>query len=153
MNYKFLIDSAAKIPVAEKNAVEEYREKSDFLVAVINKQMSIRPDLKELIGENNLEMMKDNHANHVRFIHSILKNPNAEVLVDTVLWVFKAYQNHGFSGSYWAAQLNTWFQILKDELTPESFRQVIPLYEWMQVNIPLFEKLSKEKTDPGLSGH
>jgi hypothetical protein len=153
MNHKFLVETAQKIPVANKNAVNEYHEKSEFLIAAINKRMSIRPDLKELIGENNLDMMKDNHANHIRFIHSILKFPNAEVLVDTILWVFSAYQNHGFSGSYWAAQLNTWFQILKEELTPESYRQIFPLYEWMQINIPLFEKLSQEKTEPGLTEH
>jgi hypothetical protein len=153
MNYNFLVESAGKIPAASKNAVHEYYEKSEFLIASINRRMSIRPDLKELTGENNFEMMKDNHANHVRFIHSILKFPNTEVFVDTILWVFRAYQNHGFSGSYWAAQLNTWFQILKEELTPESYHEIIPLYEWMQINIPLFEKLSQEKAAPGLSEH
>lgn len=153
MNYNFLVESAGKIPAASKNAVIEYHEKSEFLIASMNKQMSIRPDLDELIGENNFEMMKDNHANHVRFIHSVLKFPNAEVLVETILWVFRAYQNHGFSGSYWAAQLNTWFQILKEELTPESYQQIIPLYEWIQVNIPLFEKLSKENPNSGNSEH
>ncbi|MBN1985466.1 MAG: hypothetical protein JW761_04130 [Prolixibacteraceae bacterium] len=153
MDYKYLAETAGKIPAADKNAVNEYREKSEYLIAGINKSMSERHDLKELIGENNLAMMKDNHANHVRFIHSILKNPNAEVLTDTVLWVFRAYQNHGFAANYWAAQLNSWFHILKRELSPESYRQIIPLYEWMQVNIPLFEKLSNKTTEPGLSNH
>jgi hypothetical protein len=153
MDYKYLVETAGKIPVANKNAVDEYHEKSESLNSGINKKMSARHDLKKLIGENNLAMMKDNHANHVRFVYSILKNPNAEVLVDTVLWVFSTYQNHGFSGSYWAAQINSWIHILKKELTPESYRQIIPLYEWLQVNIPLFEKLSHKKTEPGLSNH
>lgn len=48
---------------------------------------------------NDIEMMKDNHANHVRFVHSILNNPNAEVHTDTVLWVFRAYKSHGFSSN------------------------------------------------------
>ncbi len=146
MNYEYLVETAKEIPGASEKAVSEYHEKSDFLIAAINQQMASRSDLKELIGENNKEMMKDNHANHVRFIYSILKNPNPEVLTDTVLWVFRAYQNHGFSGSYWAAQLNAWFTILKKELTPETYSQILPLYEWMQVNIPLFEKLSRENT-------
>lgn len=103
-----------------------------------------RSDLVHLIGENNMEMMKDNHANHVRFIASILKNYNAEVLMDTVLWVFRAYRSHGFSTSYWAAQLNAWIIIMKESLSSEAFREVYPLYKWMQIHIPVFVKLSDE---------
>lgn len=153
MNYRYLIQSAKNIPVANEKAVGEYNDKKDILIAEINNYMESRSDLYLLIGENNIDMMKDNHANHVRFIHSILKNPNAEVLTETVLWVFRAYRNHGFSGSYWAAQLNAWMDILKDKLSKESFEQIIPLYEWMQVNIPSFEKLSKNSMDQNSSKH
>lgn len=142
MNYKYLVQAASKIPVANEKAVKEFHDKKDILIAEINKNIESRSDLNLLVGDGNIEMMKDNHANHVRFIHSILKNPNAGVLTDTVLWVFRAYRNHGFSSSYWAAQLNAWMVILKDKLTRESYEQIIPLYEWMQVNIPSFEKLS-----------
>ncbi len=94
--------------------------------------------------------MKDNHANHVRFIASILRNHNPEILVDTVLWVFRAYRSRGFSSNYWAAQLNTWIEIIKEELSTETYHQVFPLYEWMQLNIPTFVKLSDEKLElPG----
>lgn len=91
--------------------------------------------------------MKDNHANHVRFIASILKNYNPDVLVDTVLWVFRAYRSHGFTTNYWAAQLNAWITILKETLTPESYKEVYFYYEWMQINIPTFVILSDEKLD------
>ena len=75
---------------------------------------------------------------------SILKNFNAEVFVDTVLWVFRAYRSHGFTTNYWASQLNTWIDILKNSLTDKSFNEVYPYYEWMQVNIPIFVKLSDQ---------
>lgn len=153
MNYNYLIQSAEKIPVANQKAAQEYHDRTDILIAEINKYMESRSDLKLLIGENNIEMMKDNHANHVRFIHSILKNPNAEVLTETVLWVFRAYRNHGFSSSYWAAQLNAWIEILKNELGKESFEQIFPLYNWMQVNIPSFEKLSENSMNRNSSKH
>jgi hypothetical protein len=97
--------------------------------------------------------MKDNHSNHVRFIASILKNYNHDVLVDTVLWVFRAYRSHGFTTNYWAAQLNTWIIVIKEALTPESFVEVYPYYEWMQVNIPLFVKVSDEKLEASNSLH
>ena len=97
--------------------------------------------------------MQDNHANHVRFIASILKNNDADVLVETVLWVFRAYRSHGFSSNYWAAQLNTWMQILKTELSVETYKEVLPLYEWMQINIPIFVKVSDEKLEMPNSLH
>jgi hypothetical protein len=112
-----------------------------------------RPDIESLVGTNNLSMMKDNHANHVRFIASILKNYNHDVLVDTVLWVFRAYRSHGFTTNYWAAQLNTWLIVIKEVLTPESFVEVYPYYEWMQVNIPLFVKVSDERLEAPNSLH
>jgi hypothetical protein len=98
-------------------------------------------------------MMKDNHANHVRFIGSLLKNYNHDVLVDTVLWVFRAYRSHGFTTNYWAAQLNSWIIVIKAVLTSQSFVEVYPYYEWMQVNIPLFVKVSDEKLEAPNSLH
>ena len=99
------------------------------------------------LGAENIEMMKDNHANHVRFIGSMLHAFNAEVLVETVLWVFRAYRSRGFRHTYWAAQLNGWVEILREELSPEAFDEVYPLYEWMQVNIPIFVRLNEDEAN------
>lgn len=153
MNYSYLIESARKIPVANDDSVNEYFERKEFLLTAINEHMESRSDLKTLIGENNSDMMKDNHANHVRFIYSILKNPNPEVLTEIVLWVFKSYRSHGFATTYWDVQLNAWINILKKELSEISFNQIYPLYEWMQVNIPTFVKLSGENLNTNTSRH
>jgi hypothetical protein len=72
----------------------------------------------------------------------MFKNYNANVMVETILWVFGAYQSHGFHSNYWAAQLNTWIEVLKSELTPGTFNEINPFYEWMQINIPHFTSLS-----------
>jgi hypothetical protein len=134
-------------------AANEYEGKSDQLISMINLRMLERPDIKDLVSENNLNMMKDNHANHVRFISSILKNRNPEVLVETILWVFRAYRSHHFTTNYWAAQLNCWIEILREVLTPESFNEIYPYYEWMQINIPIFVIVSDEKLDAQNSMH
>jgi hypothetical protein len=153
MEKKQLLESAEKLNQVSEKTSTEYLEKSDLLISKMNALMLERPDLNSLIGENNTNMMKDNHANHVRFIASILKNYNSEVLVHTVLWVFRAYRSHAFTSNYWAAQLNAWIIILKEVLTPESYLEVYPCYEWMQVNIPLFVLLSDEKLDAENSLH
>lgn len=142
MSYEYLNTSAKKIPPAGDKAISEYHIKSELLVAAINMHMTSLENLQELIGKNNVAMMKNNHTNHMLFIHSILKYPNSEVLVDTILWVFKTYRSHGFSTDYWVVQIKAWQDILKDQLTEATFIQILPLYKWIQENIPLFDKLS-----------
>ena len=153
MDKNYLLETAMQLKQVSVKTAEEYYKNAEKLIADMNILMGERPDIESLVGANNINMMKDNHANHVRFIASILKNYNHDVLVDTVLWVFRAYRSHGFTTNYWAAQLNTWIIIIKEVLTPESFVEVYPYYEWMQVNIPLFVKLSDERLEAPNSLH
>ena len=147
MDKNFLLATAQQLNQVSTKASDEYIHKAEQLIAKMNVLMMERTDIENLVGKNNISMMKDNHANHVRFIASILKNHNPDVLLDTVLWVFRAYRSHGFTTNYWAAQLNTWIIIMKEMLTHESFMEVYPYYVWMQVNIPVFVKVSDEKLE------
>ncbi len=142
-----LLESAKELQPVSSASAQEYSQKAEQLVAAINAIMLKRPDVENLVGKNNLEMMKDNHANHIRFIASILRNYDPDVFVDCVLWVFRAYRSHGFTSNYWAAQLNLWIIILKKNLTEESFNEILPYYEWMQINIPKFVQLSEERLE------
>ena len=153
MDKNYLLETAMQLKQVSVKTAAEYHQNAEKLITEMNSLMLERPDIESLVGTNNINMMKDNHSNHVRFIASILKNYNHDVLVDTVLWVFRAYRSHGFTTNYWAAQLNTWIIIIKEVLTPESFVEVYPYYEWMQVNIPLFVKVSDEKLETPNSLH
>lgn len=145
MNRKKLIKMLEEIQPPSQEAAEEYAAKKDIMVAAINQKMMNRNDILNLIGKDNLEMMKDNHANHARFIESILRSFDPEILTDTVLWVFRAYRCHGFQDNYWAAQLNAWIEVLKENLTPENYDSILPIYNWMLINIPNFVLLADEK--------
>lgn len=146
MDRPYLIQTAKNIKPVSSEAVEEYIQKQERLVSELNRIMLERPDIIELIGKkNNLEMMKDNHSNHARFILSILKLFHPEVLVETILWVFRVYRSRGFHYNYWVTQLNTWVDVLKKELTPKTFEAIYPLYHWMIIHIPIFSKLSDEQ--------
>lgn len=153
MDKNYLLETAKKLKQVSDLSIQEYTKKQELFIMQINNQMLERADLESLIGKNNTSIMQDNHANHVRFITSILKNNNSDVLVETVLWVFRSYRSHGFSSNYWAAQLNAWIQILKNELSSEAYNEVFPLYRWMQINIPIFVKVSDEKLDNQNSLH
>lgn len=142
MKREDLIISARKLAQPPASASAEFSKKRELLVSEMNQLMSERKDLIELIGEGNLSMMIDNHRNHARFMESVFLEYNPEVLVETVLWVFRAYRTHGFKLTYWPAQLDTWIEILQKGLSPESFSAIYPFYNWMIINQPAFATIS-----------
>lgn len=153
MDRNGLILTAQKLAQVSEGNASEFSSKVDHLVDLMNQKMADRADILDMVGANNLEMMKDNHANHTRFLESIFCQHSPEVLVDTVLWVFRAYRSRNFASTYWAAQLNSWIEIYKKELSPDCYKAVYPYYNWMQINIPHFVKLSDEVLESGHSAH
>lgn len=153
MDRNDLIKTAEKLKQVSEKSAGEFSSKKDALVASMNQKMENRPDLLDMVGAGNVEMMKDNHANHARFLESIFNQHSPEILTDTVLWVFRAYRSRNFSSTYWAAQLNTWIEIYKKELSSECFQEIYPYYNWMQINIPTFNKLAEDELDAPLSAH
>lgn len=153
MDRNDLIRTAERLNQVSAKSAAEFSSKMDTLVAMMNQKMENRPDLLEMVGVGNVEMMKDNHANHARFLESIFYQHSPEILTDTVLWVFRAYRSRNFSSTYWAAQLNTWIEIYKKEHTPECFQEIYPYYNWMQINIPTFNRLAEDELDAPLSAH
>lgn len=141
MDINYLKKTAATIPAVNKELASEYEEKSDILIREVMDLMLARKDLSELIGEN-ITMLKDNAHNHAKFITSILYNYNSVVFVETVIWVFRAYRNHGFSLTFWSAFLNTWMTVLKGNLSKSTFDGIYPYYNWMITNIPTFIKIT-----------
>lgn len=142
MTREDLLASAARLTAPSPEAAAEYANKAMSMAEEINRIMDLRPDVKRLVGADNLAMMHDNHRNHARFIASLLQAYQPEVLVDTVIWVFRAYLAHGFSLAYWPAQLDTWVELFNRELTEPTRREVYPFYHWMIVNQAYFVALA-----------
>ncbi len=147
MKREDLLKSAGELTQPPVKSADEYSAAREDMAAEMNSVMAKRSDIDSLIGAGNLDMMQDNHRNHARFIESLLFSYKAEVFVDTVLWVFRAYRNHGFHLTYWPAQLDLWVEVMKKHITPESFEYIYPFYRWMIINQPVFVKLSDELTD------
>lgn len=138
MSKAALIASATALQQPSTQVAQEFEDKRELLAAEINRLMISRSDLNLLIGEGNTAMMEDNHRNHARFIASVFLDFQPPVLVETVLWVFRAYRSHGFHLTYWPAQLDQWVALFKTHLSPEAFKEIYPFYHWMIVNQPLF---------------
>jgi hypothetical protein len=138
MDKNKLLKTASDLKQPSKQSAEEFIAKSDRLAAEMNRIMASRKDVKMMVGEDNISMMEDNHRNHIRFFCSAFSHYEPEILVETVLWVYRAYRSHGFNLSYWPAQLDQWVQVFKTELTAECFKEVYPFYNWMIINQPIF---------------
>jgi hypothetical protein len=133
-----LLHSAAALKQPSEKSATEYLGKSEFLAAEMNRLMEIRADLTTLIGEGNTSMMEDNHRNHARFMSSVFTSFSPETLVETVLWVYRAYRSHGFHLTYWPAQLDEWVNLYKFHLTTDAYAEIYPFYHWMIINQPVF---------------
>lgn len=139
-----LLETANALVQPKPEAAQEYGSKKERLAETVTSHLKKRPDLTRLIGENNLCMMEDNHRNHARFMESVFLRYAPNILVETVIWVFRAYRAHGFKLTYWPAMLDTWVMVLEQQLSPESFEAVYPFYNWMIVHQAQFVRLSEE---------
>jgi hypothetical protein len=142
MTKQELIVSATRLPAPSAEAVTEYAVRAELLAADVSRILRERPDLEALIGPGNCAMMEQNHRNHARFMGGFLANYQPEVLVETVLWVFRAYRSHGFRLTYWPAQLDTWLTVLADRLPAHACRAIRRIYDWLLVHQPAFAALS-----------
>lgn len=150
MDRQTLIATAAALPAFPPSAANAYAAAREQLVATVNRLLGARPDIDRLLGPDNREMMANNHANHARFVETVLADLHPEMLVDTVLWVFRAYRSHGFSLAYWPAQLNAWLDAMSEHLGAEDAAAIEPLYRWFIVQQPAFTSLSDAQLADGI---
>jgi len=152
MNKQQLLDIVPDLSNISENHVNELHQKMDKLIADMNETMCKRSDINSLVGQENIRMMKDNHANHLRFVHSLLENFSQQVLVDTVAWVYRSYRSRGFHINYWPAQINTWIELFKKHLSEDAVTSIYPLYKWFSISIPHFSQMSDNELNHVQSG-
>lgn len=139
-----LLSSAKKLQQPSESAAAEFSHKHEQLAAKGSQLLAERNDMEKLVGKGNKQMSEDNNKNFARFMESMFSGYDPNVLLETALWVFRAYRSHGFQTTYWAANLNIWIEMLKNEMSEETFNELYPFYYWLIVNIPVFVKLTDE---------
>lgn len=153
MNKDYILNKAQKLSNVSKETLEELQKLEGILLSEINNRMLDRDDLSDMIGNKNTEMMKDNHANHLKFMKSMFLEFQAVTFVNTIIWVFRAYRSRGFKTTYWSSQLNTWLDIFQDKLSDKAFNDIFPFYEFIIVHIPEFVALSEHDNDTTYPEH
>lgn len=144
MTRENLLVEATRLKQPTPEATAEYEANALRLADRVSFLMEQRPDILTLIGADNLPMMHDNHRNHARFMASLFHAYQPQVLLDTVLWVFRAYLAHGFRPAYWPAQLNTWVELFQSELSEQTRCEIAPFYRWLIDHQAEFAKQAAE---------
>lgn len=151
MNRDELIATAARLQPVSVACLAEFSAKREALAAAANEEMAQRSDLVKLVGQEGKAMSENNNRNFSLFMESLFSQFQPEVLVDTVLWVFRTYRAHGFSPIYWPANLDCWRRRLQQEVSSACFGEIAPYYDWLITNIPSFTLLSDcQEADPGI---
>ena len=148
-----LLSTAKAILPPTPSAMAEFVAAQEELAANLTARLRERPDIDRLIGPGNLAMMEDNSRNFFRFMSSLLAHYEPEVLVQTVLWVFRAYRAHGFQLAFWPAELDIVTELLREKLSPETFKSIYPFYHWMIINNPAFTALSDQQPSTPAPSH
>ena len=149
MTRDYLMKSASELSQPGDAAAAEFERVRDLLADELNRRMGARADLDRLIGVDNRVMMEDNSRNFCRFMSTMFGAYDPHVLVETALWVFRAYRSHGFETTYWPANIDTFVEIAREQLSPGTFSEVYPFFDWLIVNIPVFVAVTDaEMSDP-----
>jgi hypothetical protein len=91
-----------------KASADLYAAAMERMIDQVNRELAGRSDVKELIGNNPLQMMEMNHQYHARFMLTVFRLNNYDLLVRTVPWVYRAYHSRGFSYDYFPIELLSW---------------------------------------------
>jgi MerR family transcriptional regulator, light-induced transcriptional regulator len=120
-----------KIPAPSSLA---YHNQRDALTDYVNANMTKKNDIDRLIGSNQLEMMYDNHRNHVNFMDNVFFLNNFELLARIIPWVYRAYSGHGFSFDYFPIVLGAWQEAISTLIDPALQPPLKQIYSWMIQN-------------------
>lgn len=127
-----LLASCRELPIIPSEAAEAYVFAADKLLDHVNGQLETHPRIKDLIGRNPIDLMKDNHRNHATFMATVFRINSFELLARTVPWVYRAYHARGFSYDYFPAELVAW-QVAIHECLEKSDQkaEMLAVYKWM----------------------
>ncbi len=142
-----LVDVANNLPPVSLESAAEYHKNIPSMTKHVDESLTTVSDINTLLGDNPLRIMYDNHKNHAAFMSTVFSINNYELLVRTVVWVYRSYHAHGFSYDYFPVELKSWMKAVELTLDQESAREINTIYSWILENHPHFIELSKNVTD------
>lgn len=142
-----LNDSCSSLPSIPHLSLEEYSKKTSVMTEFVNNELASRKDIASLVGENQLEIMYNNHSNHAMFMYTVFKLNYYEMLAGIIPWVYRAYSSHNFSYNYFPVELAAWKKAIKKYAPANCTDEICAVYDWMIQNHNNFVALSSVAED------
>lgn len=135
------------VPVAAAEAYVAHRER---LISAVNAYLSAKKNLSFLLGGNIADILPMNHEHHIAFMSNVFFLNQYELLVKTMVWVYRIYHTRGFSYDYFPFELRAWIDAVERYLAPEHQEQILAIYQWMIRSHTAMISLAEQASDrPG----
>ena len=129
-----LFKSAKDITPVSSIASEEYKKNQETLRRLVDEELASFPEIYQIIGNNPLQVMYDNHYYHAVFMGTILKLNNYQLLARMFIWIYRVYCGRGFQYNYFQTDLHVWQKVINKVLTKESAWEITAVYKWLIMN-------------------
>jgi methanogenic corrinoid protein MtbC1 len=126
-----IIKEAKGLPLVPIKATTIYQEMIPVLKKSVDDSLTSNPSINELIGNNPLKAMYDNHSHHAAFMLTVFSIGNYELLARTIPWVYRVYSAHHFSYDYFSLELNAWIDAIEKHTDPNINQEIKSVYAWM----------------------
>lgn len=147
-----LLTCCRMLPELPAGASEAYTREADRLLARVYEQLEARADIRELIGRNPVELLRDKQRGHLEFMATVFNLSSWELLVQTVPWIYRTYGARNFSADYFLRELDVWQTAIRDCLEPSPAREaILAVYSWLTEHHEDLLKLSRSAAEQALS--
>ncbi len=126
-----LIKDAKKLPLVPLAGTTAYHQKIPLLKKYVDDALTSNPSIHDIIGNNPMQIMYDNHGHHAAFMATVFSIGNYELLARTIPWVYRAYSAHHFSYEYFPLELNTWLEAVEEHIPPNKTEEIKSIYTWI----------------------
>jgi len=126
-----IIEDAKRLPLVPLGAIAACHEQRSLLTKYVDDTLSAEQSIHDLIGNNPMQIMYDNHKHHAAFMVTVFSLGNYELLARTVPWVYRAYSGLHFSHAYFVLELKAWMQALDQYIAPNLTEEIKSIYAWM----------------------
>ncbi len=126
-----IIKEASSLPFITLKAATSYHTHTPDMLIYVNSVLTTTPDIYNIIGNNPLSVMYDNHKHHASFMMTIFSISNYELLARTIPWVYRTYYSHGFKFDYFLIELKAWIRANNQYLDKKDADAINVIYKWL----------------------
>lgn len=141
--FRTTLAEADRLPRVSEAAAATYRQKMNQLAHYVDESLAQHHQLDDLIGNQALQVLYDNHRHHAAFMAAVLSIGRYDLLVKTVIWVYRTYHAHGFPYDYFVFELQAWIKALEGFLGTGEASEIRQVYVWMLTHHRQFVELAE----------